>query len=111
MGFPDAGLSRATASSRQKLSAVQRKRLRQNRVWPGCRRSRLISAPLARVIMIPFNSPYLPEASFRYLREAVENRHLSGDGPFTRKCHEWLECVLGTPKALLTTSCTHALEM
>ena len=60
---------------------------------------------------IPFNCPYVPESSFDYLRQAVVNKHLSGDGPLTRKCHAWLEATLGVPKALLTTSCTHALEM
>ena len=60
---------------------------------------------------IPFNRPLLLPASFDYLRQAVANMHLSGDGPFTRKCHELLETLLGVPKVLLTTSCTHALEM
>jgi dTDP-4-amino-4,6-dideoxygalactose transaminase len=46
-----------------------------------------------------------------YLAEAFANGHLSGDGPFTRRCHALLEASLGVPKALLTTSCTHALEM
>lgn len=60
---------------------------------------------------IPFNRPYLPEAAYRYLREAVENMHLSGDGPFTRRCHALLQQMLGAHRVLLTTSCTHALEM
>ncbi len=45
------------------------------------------------------------------MAEAVANGHLSGDGPFTRRCHELLESSIGVRKALLTTSCTHALEM
>jgi dTDP-4-amino-4,6-dideoxygalactose transaminase len=45
------------------------------------------------------------------MKQAIENGHISGDGPFTRKCHAFLEQELGVPKALLTTSCTHALEM
>src|ERR1700752_1711119 len=45
------------------------------------------------------------------MRQAVENAHISGDGPFTKKCHSLLEQELGVPKVLLTTSCTHALEM
>ncbi len=61
--------------------------------------------------MIPFNSPFLPESSFRHLLDSAANKHLSGDGPFTHKCQVWLECALGIRKALLTTSCTHALEM
>ncbi|HWQ91846.1 MAG TPA: dTDP-4-amino-4,6-dideoxygalactose transaminase, partial [Clostridia bacterium] len=43
--------------------------------------------------------------------EAVRTGHISGDGPFTQHCQAWLETTLGTPKALLTTSCTDALEM
>src|SRR5262245_37831956 len=61
--------------------------------------------------MIPFNRPAIQEKAYAYLREAVANRHLSGDGPFTKKCHALLEAVLGAPKALLTTSCTDALEL
>jgi dTDP-4-amino-4,6-dideoxygalactose transaminase len=45
------------------------------------------------------------------MAEAIANGHASGDGPFTRRCHELLERELRVPKALLTTSCTHALEM
>jgi dTDP-4-amino-4,6-dideoxygalactose transaminase len=45
------------------------------------------------------------------MRQAVDNAHISGDGPFTKKCHALLEQELGVAKALLTTSCTHALEM
>jgi dTDP-4-amino-4,6-dideoxygalactose transaminase len=60
---------------------------------------------------IPFNKPYVAPGSENYLCQAVANMHLSGDGPFTKKCHGLLEQVLGVPKVLLTTSCTHALEM
>ncbi len=45
------------------------------------------------------------------MQQAIANAHISGDGPFTKKCHAFLEQELGVPKALLTTSCTHALEM
>jgi dTDP-4-amino-4,6-dideoxygalactose transaminase len=48
---------------------------------------------------------------FEYMQEAIANWHLSGDGPFTKRCNSLLEEVLGVPKAMLTTSCTHALEM
>ncbi len=61
--------------------------------------------------MIPFNKPYLPMESFGYLRQAVVNKQISGDGPFTEQCHAWFERTLGIPKVLLTTSCTHSLEM
>lgn len=60
---------------------------------------------------IPFNRPLVLDAGYRYLREAVEQGHLSGDGPFTRRCHDLLESLVGVPRALLTTSCTHALEL
>lgn len=60
---------------------------------------------------IPFNRPAMPAAAYDHLRAAVGNMHLSGDGPFTKRCHAALEDLLGAPKVLLTTSCTHALEM
>src|SRR6202011_5043074 len=60
---------------------------------------------------IPFNRPCLAGNEYKYIAEAIANGHASGDGPFTRRCHELLEKKLDVPKALLTTSCTHALEM
>lgn len=60
---------------------------------------------------IPFNRPCLTGKELEYMAQAVENGHISGDGPFSRKCHAWLEQHLGVSRALLTTSCTHALEM
>src|SRR4051812_15235060 len=60
---------------------------------------------------IPFNRPVFMGKEYSYIQEALRNGHLSGDGPFTRKCHAFLEQALGARKALLTTSCTHALEM
>src|SRR5215475_10957914 len=60
---------------------------------------------------IPFNRPCLTGNEYKYIAEAIANGHASGDGPFTRRCHDLLESELQTPKALLTTSCTHALEM
>jgi dTDP-4-amino-4,6-dideoxygalactose transaminase len=48
---------------------------------------------------------------FDYIQQAIDSMHISGDGLFTKKCHTLLEDVLGVPKVLLTTSCTHALEM
>lgn len=60
---------------------------------------------------IPFNRPCLIGNEYKYIAEAIANGHASGDGPFTRCCHELLEAELVVPKALLTTSCTHALEM
>lgn len=61
--------------------------------------------------MIPFNRPCLSGREFELIREAIAESHISGDGPFTQKCHDLLETQLSVPKALLTTSCTHALEM
>lgn len=61
--------------------------------------------------MIPFNRPVFLGTELDYIKEAVSNQKVCGDGPFTRKCNEWLEKRTGTAKALLTTSCTHALEM
>ena len=60
---------------------------------------------------IPFNRPCLAGNEYKYIAEAIANGHASGDGPFTRLCHELLERELQAPKVLLTTSCTHALEM
>src|SRR5450755_3285053 len=60
---------------------------------------------------IPFNRPCLAGNEYRYIAEAMANGHASGDGPFTRRCHELLEQELQVPRVLLTTSCTHALEM
>ena len=63
------------------------------------------------VYRIPFNKPCLAGNEMAYMAQAVENGHISGDGPYSRTCHAWLEQNLGVPRALLTTSCTHALEM
>ena len=60
---------------------------------------------------IPFNKPALVGNEIEYILQAVHGGHASGDGPFTKKCHNLLEEALGVPKTLLTTSCTHALEM
>jgi dTDP-4-amino-4,6-dideoxygalactose transaminase len=60
---------------------------------------------------IPFNRPFLSGKEFEFIQQAIASWKLSGDGAFTQKCHTLLESELGIPKALLTTSCTHALEM
>ncbi len=60
---------------------------------------------------IDFNRPIAVGKEFEYMKEAIESGHMAGDGPFTKKCNAFLESNLGVPKALLTTSCTHALEM
>lgn len=60
---------------------------------------------------IPFNKPYMTGSELDYIKQAYRDRHLSGDGPFTQKCQQWLEKNIKTKKALLTHSCTAALEM
>lgn len=60
---------------------------------------------------IPFNIPYCCGQEEDYLREAIQKRHFSGDGHFTRQCSQWIERYTASPRAFLTTSCTHALEM
>jgi len=60
---------------------------------------------------IPFNRASLAGNEQAYIAQAVERGHISGDGPFTRKCHALFEQTLAVPKVLLTTSCTHALEL
>ncbi|MFN2158659.1 MAG: dTDP-4-amino-4,6-dideoxygalactose transaminase [Anaerolineales bacterium] len=60
---------------------------------------------------IPFNRPSLTGKELDYLSDALMNFHISGDGKYSKKCHNWLEKFFNLPKALLTTSCTHALEM
>jgi dTDP-4-amino-4,6-dideoxygalactose transaminase len=62
-------------------------------------------------LKVDFNRPAVLGNELEYMKQAIENGHISGDGPFTKKCHAFLEGGLGVPKALLTTSCTHALEM
>jgi dTDP-4-amino-4,6-dideoxygalactose transaminase len=61
--------------------------------------------------VIPFNRPFHAPRAFGYLFRAVTSGHTSGDGPNTRRATELLTALLGTPSALLTTSCTHALEL
>ena len=60
---------------------------------------------------IPFNKPFTIAAELENIAAAVREGHLAGDGRFTRQCHQWLEQNLGAKRALLTHSCTGALEM
>ena len=62
-------------------------------------------------LRVDFNRPVIVGREMEYIAEAIANAHISGDGPFTKKCHALLQGELGIPKVLLTTSCTHALEM
>lgn len=61
--------------------------------------------------MINFNVPPFTGKEYEYIKEAVDNQKICGDGPFTAKCNEWIENKTGCTKALLTTSCTHATEL
>lgn len=60
---------------------------------------------------IPFNKPYMTGKELWYIAQAHANGQLAGDGEFTRRCSAWLESWSGSPRALLTHSCTGALEM
>ncbi len=60
---------------------------------------------------LSFNKPFIVGKELYYIAQAVQSGHLSGDGVFTKKCNSWLEQKTGTKKALLTHSCTAALEM
>jgi len=61
--------------------------------------------------VIPFNKPFMTGSELEHIAQAHANGHLSGDGPFTKRCHAWLEQNTGAARALLTHSCTSALEM
>ena len=61
--------------------------------------------------MIPFNKPYMTGRELANIEQAHRHGHLSGDGPFTKLCHRWLEQKTQASRALLTHSCTAALEM
>ena len=63
------------------------------------------------MIRIPFNRPFATGHELEYIRDAIATPKFSGDGSFTAQCHALIEQSLGIQKALLTTSCTHALEM
>ena len=62
-------------------------------------------------IEIPFNKPTIIGNELAYIADAVKSGQISGDATYTKKCHALLESLLGVPRVLLTTSCTHALEM
>lgn len=61
--------------------------------------------------MINFNVPPFTGKEMHYIKQAVENQKICGDGEFTKKCNSWIEQKTGTKKCLLTTSCTHATEL
>ena len=72
-------------------------------IWKGKKRK--------ETLMINFNVPPFTGKEMDYIRQAVENQKICGDGEFTKKCSEWIEERTGTAKCLLTTSCTHATEL
>ena len=61
--------------------------------------------------MINFNVPPCVDKAYDYIKECVDNQKICGDGLYTKKCNNWIEERTGTAKCLLTTSCTHALEL
>ena len=60
---------------------------------------------------ISFNVPPYIDSAMDYIAECVRNQKICGDGPYTKKCNEWIEKKTGTAKCLLATSCTHATEL
>ncbi|HLY19089.1 MAG TPA: dTDP-4-amino-4,6-dideoxygalactose transaminase [Bryobacteraceae bacterium] len=80
-------------------------RVRDLAAWPAP------AAPQPESNYIPFNRFSKTGAEFTYIQQAIDEMHVSGNGRFTKMCHALLEELLGAPKVLLTTSCTHALEM
>lgn len=75
------------------------------------RENPISAAPAAGSYKIPFNKPCFVGNEQEYIAQAIANGHTSGDGIFTKRCHQFFEHMLPIKKALLTTSCTHALEM
>jgi dTDP-4-amino-4,6-dideoxygalactose transaminase len=65
----------------------------------------------ADAAMVPFNRPYATGGEFAYIQRAIDAMHLSGDGAYSKRAHEILRTMTESRAALLTTSCTHALEM
>lgn len=61
--------------------------------------------------MLNFNEPPFIGKELEYIKKAIENKKICGDGEFTKKCNRWIEETSKSEKVLLTTSCTHALEM
>ena len=61
--------------------------------------------------MIPFSRPFIPNSAVIYTHEVVTSQGLRGDPSFSSRCRSWLEQTCGSPAVLLTTSCTHSLEM
>src|SRR5207237_6455099 len=123
-GGPDTrnGATASRAAIRIRSSRSRRLGVRAASAAPTCRlgsartdRARtylyFTGAGLAVMMRVPFNRPVLTGSEMQYMRNAIDNLHISGDGPFAKKVHALIESLTGAHKALLTTSCTHALEM
>ena len=87
-------------------------------LWFPAAIHRAVVSPLVRRVTrsymsyrIPFNRPGLTGNEMRYMSDVIARGHAAGDGEYTKRCHKILQDSLGVPRALLTTSCTHALEM
>lgn len=70
-----------------------------------------MAAPQQKRTAIPFNRPFVAGNEYAYIQEAINNGHISGDGPFTKRCQSLLQEIVACERVLLTTSCTDALEM
>src|SRR6185312_16973067 len=108
MRFGDCGRQNIGVATTGRRSAVDS--CRENRQFahsrtrsqrPGKHQSETVTADY-----IPFNRPYATGKEMVYAAEAQRNDHLSGDGAFTKRCHQWIEENTGCAKALLTHSCT-----
>src|SRR2546422_1266597 len=80
-------------------------------IGPGLDALRKMVSQTVTPDFIPFNRPYATGKELVYAVEAQRNHRLSGDGPFTKRCHQWIEQQTGCAKALLTHSCTSALDL
>src|SRR6266436_3962278 len=80
-------------------------------IGPGLSALHKTASQKVKPDFIPFNRPYATGKELVYAAEAQRNYHLSGDGPFTKRCHQWIEEQTGCAKALLTHSCTSALDL
>src|SRR5690349_708439 len=108
MAPPAHGSTACCRGKRRDCAGAARSRWARAASWP--RRNETDPLPTAPMTKIPFNRPYMTGQEPAYIAQAHALGHLSGDGRFTRECHAWLEGRTGAAKALLTHSCTAALE-
>lgn len=74
-------------------------------------KGKMMQASGSLPVSIPFNRPHLTGREWQYVQDSFARGHISGDGYYTMSCHQFLEKCTNSLKSLLTTSCTHALEM